>query len=196
MSHEIDPTGGPPVTPAESPEHQGRSLTEKQILEMCISVVRALVRRGASREQAEDLAQESVVETALRVADLSREPLRSPLAYAHTVARNALFDQQRRTKEVPTEDGLDRPGLWSVPYTDLDLSLERAQTLAEVIKFCREHLTPRQFEALDLVHAQDLTKEQAAEIMDVEVDTIRSHLHDCVRKLREHRPELLKRLGL
>jgi DNA-directed RNA polymerase specialized sigma24 family protein len=197
MINAIDATGDPPVAAAGGPgRFADRALTEREIAEVFTAVRNVLAGSGASPQEAQDAAQDAAIKTVNRAVDMSLPRLETPIAYAITVGLNGLRRARGRSREAPAQDGLDGPGLWSAPYTELELPLERAQVLAEAVGFCRKYLTQRQFEAFWLVHGMDLTYAQAAEALGVAVETIRSHLHDAVRRMEDHRAELRERLGL
>ena len=154
-------------------------------------VVRFFTKRGFSREEGLDLAQESflrVFRAIERLPDVV-EPRGWLFSIVAHVWHNELRRRdtlKRRGKEVAiaSPDSQCEPGLQPqrrVPeMVDVLLQKERLASVARLI----EELPPRMRQALLLHAAQDLSYAEVACIMGSSVETVRAQIHDARRRLR------------
>ena len=84
------------------------SLLQTLILTMRPSLVRFLAKRGASIDEAEDLAQDLF----LKAADLDGRPIVEPSAYLYRMADNRFLDRRRSAslRQRREEDWAGQPG--------------------------------------------------------------------------------------
>ena len=129
---------------------------------------------------AEDLLQSALANTYRHWRRVSKD---NPDAYV----RQAMYHQhvswwrRRRVPEhlaaVPPARALADPA----EATALRLSLAQALSC----------LTAKQRAVIVLRFYDDLTEQQAADVLGLRVGTVKRHAHDALRKLREHAPDLL-----
>ena len=62
--------------------------------------LKQLKNMGATREEAKDIALESLLRTYLNIRDLSKGPIKNPCAYSHTIARNLYINKQDNTDDL------------------------------------------------------------------------------------------------
>jgi RNA polymerase sigma-70 factor (ECF subfamily) len=155
-----------------------RVLTERYLAK----VVRYAERMLGRADEAEDVAQE----TFLRLwQHASRYDARGhkPSTWLYRVAHNLCVDRLRQRRPV-SGDALDErasPDRTSAPLADRELSRAVQAAVAE--------LPERQRAALVLVHDQELTQVEAAEVLGCGVDALESLLARARRSLRERLAE-------
>lgn len=148
-------------------------------------VWRRLRYLGASREEADDLTQE----TFLAVA---RSPLeqRSPAqtaAYLCRAARNQLLMVRRKQgRQVSTVDLEVAEQAWA------ELAPESDDQLLGLLSECYEQTTGRAREALDRFYRENANRAELAEAMNMTIDGVktllrrtRQSLRDCVERKRD-----------
>jgi RNA polymerase sigma factor (sigma-70 family) len=131
----------------------------------------------------EDLAQEVCVRIYRK-----RDEIDQLMRYAFTSARNILTDHWRRTdrnRELPAGAVPDDLGEWSERHHDID-QVEAVAHRQELLDFCEKHLTRRQREIFELIHLEELTNAEAAEVLGITEGTVRSQLSLAGRRLAEH----------
>ncbi len=141
------------------------------------AVHRRLLRAGRS-EEADDVVQEVFVRLCKADYRLLRtyDPARAGLStWLTVVATSAAIDHLRRQKP---------------PSTDLDSLPEDRLTeeprLPEKVVIPPGLLSPRQALVLELLYRRDLEVADAAEIMGVNPQTVRSMHHKALTRLRAH----------
>ncbi len=146
-------------------------------------VRRFLMRLTGKVDVADDLAQETFVRV-LRHADRYDEkyPMRTWLL---TIARRLSINHGRREAKArgvtPTEH---LPGRGLSP-AELAGEADERQLMRRRLEQAMGRLTEPQRHALLLFHQQGLSVQEAAEIMDVPVGTVKSHLHRARAALRQ-----------
>ena len=131
-------------------------------------------------------AEEVVQETFLRAWQHAEryEPTARVTTWLHTIARNVALDGVRKRKPradlALVEAAPDSGRAGAQPGTFLERK-RTALTVAEAL----EQLAPRQREAITLVHYQELSHGEAAEVLGVGVEAVESLLSRARRKLRE-----------
>lgn len=141
------------------------------------AVQRTLVNAGYAQD-VEDVAQDVFVKLCnndyrlLRSYDAARARLTTWLTL---IATSTSIDHLRRQK---------------APYTDIEALPERVLAvepkIPESVKIPEGLLSPRQALVLELLYRKDLDVAEAAEIMDVNPQTVRSMHHKALVKLRNH----------
>lgn len=134
------------------------------------ALLRYLSRRFG-RGGAEDLLQETFVQ-ALRRPQRVGETI-SPRAWLFGIARNVGVTAFRRRKLT-----VDLPGSVASRAVEAD---ERVDEMRQAIA----GLPAEMRETLELRLADDLSYEEIAGVLEIPVGTVRSRLHNTVKKLRE-----------
>ena len=135
------------------------------------SVLLRYLTRRFGRSGADDLLQETFVQ-ALRGPQRAGETV-SPRAWLFGIARHVGISAFRRRKLT-----VELPDSVPTPTTKADERLdEMRQAIAKLPGEMRETL------ALRL--ADDLSYEEIAAVLEIPVGTVRSRLHNAVKKLRE-----------
>ena len=135
------------------------------------SVLLRYLSRRFGRGGADDLLQETFVQ-ALRRPQRAGETV-SPRAWLFGIARNVGITAFRRRKLT-----VDLPQGVAAPAAEVDERLaEMRQAIAKLPAEMRE--------TLELRLADDLSYEEIAAILEIPVGTVRSRLHNAVKKLRE-----------
>jgi RNA polymerase sigma-70 factor, ECF subfamily len=135
-----------------------------------------VLRYVPSREQAEDVVQETLLRAWRRIDHLETATVRS---YLFTVARNIVTDTWRaersRPRTVSAEDALlDEPS-----HEDIDLALE-----AHLVGEALDRLTPDHRAVVRLLYYDGLTVAEAARRLTVPEGTVKSRAYYAVRGLR------------
>ena len=139
-----------------------------------------LARVTGDRTAAEDLVQDIFVRI-LKYRATFRDG-GSFETWLYRIARNARADYfRRRTSFEPlAEEALDQPASQPGPARRLEADRERAR-LRRALMLLREDKR----ELLVLARYQDLKYEQIAEILGIEVGTVKVRVHRAIRELRE-----------
>lgn len=141
------------------------------------SLVRSAVFLGCSVEEAQDLAQTTLVRCHLAWSKVQRAD--DPDAYVFRILLNCLRDSRRRrwtgerpTEHLPEEAGRDR-------LADVDV--------ADAVHRALAGLTPEQREAVVLRIFVDLSEQQTGQVLGVAVGTVKSRLSRALTRLAEDR---------
>lgn len=172
----------------------GSSLTELDDAELASRIARgdrdaaaALVDRhqGALRgflrhltrrpELADDLAQD----TFLRVLQSAgrydpRFPMRT---WMFTIARRLWINVNRKADNRATASDFEAAASSDTGPEDLAARADDQRHTRDLLDKALAQLTPTQRQALILAHQQDMPLDQVAQVMDMPVNTIKSHLH-------------------
>ena len=134
-------------------------------------LLRYLQRLAANQALAEDLLQETFIQALRHKKRLDR--VSSPRAWLFAVARNLCMTAHRRAKpHAPLPDQM------------ADEVAEEDQRL-DPMRQAIGQLPPLQREALELRLRDELSYAEIANVLNVPLGTIRSRLHDAIRRLRE-----------
>jgi RNA polymerase sigma-70 factor (ECF subfamily) len=147
-------------------------------------LVRSFLRKITGKpDTADDLAQETFVRL-LKHADRYDEkyPMRTWLL---TIARRLSINHSRRSDQqvVHTEyDGQHANGDGPMAQVEAD---DMKRVTRRMIDGALAQLSEPQREAVVLFHEQELSIEQVAEVMEMPVGTIKSHLHRARAAMRK-----------
>ena len=131
--------------------------------------------------RAQDLVQEALIKVALRWPRLRSG---NPAAYARQIiVRDNISWWRRHRRELPTSHESEARSVSSDPETAL------------VVRRALDRLTDRQRAVLVLRHFDDLTERETADILGVNVGTVKSTNATALARLREGAPELLDLIG-
>jgi RNA polymerase sigma-70 factor (ECF subfamily) len=145
-------------------------------------------RLGARPGEAEDLAQDTILKL-FRSAH-RYQPAGRFQAYAFRAARNVWIDSRRRAgvreralggSEEGQDDLLDvQPGSEREPFEHLSLA-ERSELLERAV----QRLDDAHRVVFELGVLQELSYAEVSELVGIPVGTVKSRVHNAVRKLRE-----------
>lgn len=131
--------------------------------------------------RAQDLVQEALIKVALRWPRLRRG---NPAAYARQIiVRDNISWWRRHRRELPTAHESDARSVSSDPETAL------------VVRRALDRLTARQRAVLVLRHFDDLSERETADVLGINVGTVKSTNATALARLREAAPELLDLIG-
>jgi RNA polymerase sigma factor (sigma-70 family) len=134
------------------------------------SDVRGLLRRLAGNAAlADDLAQETFLKAYRSLAQFRGGARFS--SWLYRIAYNAFLAQARRAKVEPEAPPPPRDAL-----LDVDARHDLARALSE--------LRPEERAALALTYGEEVTHEEAAEILDCPLGTLKTHVSRAKAKLR------------
>jgi RNA polymerase sigma-70 factor (ECF subfamily) len=145
-----------------------------------------MVRKGASFEQADDLAQETLL-AVWNKAHLYAPEKGSVTTWVYTIARNLRIDRLRRESSVHfTEiDGYDEAS--DDPGSDVQLN--RSQEDARVAASLAE-LPAEQAQILVMSYVEDMPQSEIAERLKLPLGTVKSRMRLAYRKLRRSLEDL------
>lgn len=147
--------------------------------ELARPIYRYVAVRVRPREDAEDLTQ-LVFERIVTALPRYRQNGAPFSAWAFRIARNAVIDHKRRTRQT---EPLDRVAESAGEGGGLDLIALRAEELSE-LRAAIGRLTPDQREALILRYAGGLSADEAAQVMGRQAGTIRGLTFRAIGALR------------
>lgn len=131
--------------------------------------------------RAQDLVQEALIKVALRWPRLRSG---NPAAYARQIiVRDNISWWRRHRHELSTAHADEVRSVSSDPETAL------------VVRRALDRLTARQRAVLVLRHFDDLTERETADVLGVNVGTVKSTNATALARLREGAPELLDLIG-
>jgi RNA polymerase sigma-70 factor (sigma-E family) len=141
------------------------------------SLYRAAWMLCGSREEAEDLVQETLAKVFVRMHRRSRAPLDNPLAYAHRTLTNTFVSSRRRRRpsEAPYQD-LPEP-----VTADHAARTELQVTLAEVLAGLR----PVDRVIVVLRYLDDLPVTEVARIVGLSPGAVRNRSMRALERIRE-----------
>ena len=142
----------------------------------------ALVMTGDPHD-AEDIAQQVLMRMMESMEGFDGRS--SVTTWAYRIARNASLDQQRRKKrDRRLADRAEWLARTEMPRLEDPLDdIEMKRTLRLIRTLLRE-LTMRQREVFDLVDLQGMEPKEAAELLEMNPNTLRVHLFRARRKMR------------
>ena len=188
-------TNAEPETDARRLAEAGRDRVqfEEEVLELADQVYRVARRLVSTREEAEDLVQETYTR-AFR-SWRSYQPGTNLRAWLFRILTNLNIDRGRRQQRTPDTQPIDEQGDYFLynrleevaPAEDTDRVVERlsqdsiVHALAEV---------PHDFrDVIVLVDIGDFSYQDAAQILDVPIGTVMSRLHRGRRLLKQQLAE-------
>jgi len=151
---------------------------EREVSGELAVLFRVARRLGCGQEEAEDLVQTALIKAYKAWDRFDGNHLRSWLIKILRNERLMVIRSQKETISLDEHEEIEviQEGFWS----ELDGKLE-----AERIMKALEKLSPPYRMAIHLCDVEELTYEEAAEIMDVPIGTVRSRLSRARQILRE-----------
>lgn len=136
--------------------------------------------------EAADCVQETLTRVYLAVEDGKYESSFGSLRqYAYGFARLVKLETQRKRRKLQYH-----PTLTDYDFRIIDPAPGVAQHDAELLRRAIADLGPPMSEILGLLIDKDLSLQEIAELMDIPVGTIKSHIHRSKEKLKESLDEL------
>ncbi|HEX3472837.1 MAG TPA: sigma-70 family RNA polymerase sigma factor [Silvibacterium sp.] len=150
-------------------------------------VFRTLVRLTGSREHVEDLAQEVFVRLC-RGMDNFRGDAKMT-TYLYRITLNVAQDEWKRRKKEQGNTSFDDPDAgWEdrLPGAggNAEQILSRKQMMAGLERALGE-LSDVERQVIVMFHQEELTYEKIAEVLNLPLNTVRTHLHRGRKKLKE-----------
>jgi RNA polymerase sigma-70 factor (ECF subfamily) len=136
--------------------------------------VLAYARRHTNRDDAEDVVAETF-HVAWRRRDVMPE---EALPWLLGVAHNVMRSQWRNSRRTTPTDTLER--LADVAGDSLDVGVVRRQELVELLSKLPDH----EREALLLVAWDDLSADQAAQVLGISAGAVRVRIHRARKRLQ------------
>jgi RNA polymerase sigma-70 factor (ECF subfamily) len=165
---------------AKSDEEQVRRFEELIVPEMPFL---ARIARAMSHSQAEadDLAQETLVK-AFRA--IERFDGRYPRAWLTRIARNTAINRDQRNREfLLADEGVVEPEPAPDEVTDPE-DIVVGQEMDETLRAALDDLPPDFRIVVQLVDVEDMTYQEAADLLDIPIGTVMSRLHRARTRLR------------
>ncbi len=150
-------------------------------------LLRTAILLTGDRHAAEDLVQDALERAASRWGMISRAG--SPEAYVRRILYTRSVDSWRWRRRQP--DPIDVTDWLAAPVPDATTDHDTRMTIASALA----RLTPRQRAVLVLRYYDDLTEVEAARMLGVSPNTVKSQTRHALRRLRELAPELAAEFG-
>ena len=150
-------------------------------------VFRTLVRLTGSREHVEDLAQEVFVRLYRGMESFRGDAKMT--TYLYRITLNVAQDEWKRRKKEQDHTSFDDPDAgWAdrLPSAgdDAEQMLSRKQMMAGLERAMGE-LSEVERQVIVMFHQEECTYEQIAEVLNLPLNTVRTHLHRGRKKLKE-----------
>ena len=148
-----------------------------------------LLRMVREPPLAEDLAQESLIKAYRAIATFDRS--RQFSSWLFKIAHNTAIDHLRKNRPptVPLEsddgDRLDPLALLAAPESRSPEARARGRDLAEALQDALDALRPDYREAVLLRFQQGLPYDEIAEILELPLGTVKTHLHRARKQMAE-----------
>lgn len=154
------------------------------------------LRMCGNVEDAGDVAQESLISMARSLRDFRGDS--SVSTWLYTIARRFCIKKRRRSKFAPArEESLDAPGAAAANrLADPAPSPEQTATnreLAAALTRALDALDPAQREVLVLRDVEGLSAPEAAKVLGISVDAVKSRLHRARVAVRQELAPVLGR---
>jgi RNA polymerase sigma-70 factor (ECF subfamily) len=138
-----------------------------------------MMRKGATPEMAEDLAQNTLIQI-WRKASLYSPDKGSVSTWVFTIARNLRIDTFRRARGVSFEDISDFNFESEEPSSEENVTgMQESVLIADAVKA----LPPEQREVIQLAFRDDLTQLEIATKLDLPLGTVKSRMRLAYNKL-------------
>lgn len=144
-----------------------------------------LLKIGVASEQAEDLAQETMVKV-WRKAALFEPEKASAATWIYTIARNARIDALRRQSRPDLDP--NEPGVIPEAEPQADATVERKQRDSAILRIFNE-LPPNQREVVALHFYEDEPHSAIAERLSIPLGTVKSRLRLAFARIRREMEE-------
>ncbi|HLX59742.1 MAG TPA: sigma-70 family RNA polymerase sigma factor [Planctomycetota bacterium] len=142
-----------------------------------------VLRLVGSREEAEDITQDALLEAYKTWNQVDPETPGGHVKWCYRIARNRAFDAQRKKKPRAIDDEeLDRAAdARSLRPEDVYEHRVQSNSMRDSIQSLEEKYR----DVLVLRYQEELSYEQIAEILEVPVSTVETRIHRAKKMLRE-----------
>jgi RNA polymerase sigma-70 factor, ECF subfamily len=151
---------------------------------------------AGERVDVDDVVQTAFLALYRRLSDIEPASVR---AYLYRIARNLCIDALRRAgrfEHVPFDDMAEPPEVQHTTFTSPDVDAEWRDILRRVSQ-AMDRLPEMQRQTMILYAEADLSYREIAEVMNVEVGTVKSRIHHARKNIRLHlEPGVLRDLGM
>ncbi|MCG8504982.1 MAG: sigma-70 family RNA polymerase sigma factor [Sphingomonadales bacterium] len=161
-------------------EARDRAAFEQLFRHFAPRVKSFMLHKGADRETAEELAQETMLRL-WRKAHLYRPSKSAVSSWVFTIARNLRIDRMRRESIRQYEDIGDYDAPSTDPISD-DLVGRRQESAA--LSESLAQLPSEQTEVMRLAFIDDLSQREIADRLDLPLGTVKSRMRLAYAKLR------------
>ena len=167
------------ATTASAPADRGRRFEQliAPELDFLARIARSMSRSSA---EAEDLAQDTLLK-AFRALDSFDG--RHPRAWLYRIARNTAINRDERNRDLllVDDDDLER----RLPAGDRDPeAVALSPILDDRLEVALDDLPPAFRVVLQLVDVEEMSYQEAADVLEIPVGTVMSRLHRARRRLR------------
>ena len=150
-------------------------------------VFRTLVRLTGSREHVEDLAQEVFLRLYRGINSFRSDSKLT--TYLYRITLNVAQDEWKRRKKEQAQSSFDDPDEgWHDRLAhgsdDAEQLLDQKQRMAALERALNELSEPER-QVIVMFHQEELTYEKIAEVLNLPLNTVRTHLHRGRKKLKE-----------
>lgn len=174
--------GRPQSAMMKNMELDSSSRLEEIFLQYAPDVLAYAARRGATREEAEDVLADTLVVCCRRLDRIPDAPLPWLLGVARRALANQLRARRRRLALFERMRTLGRPG-------NLDWESQAASVVGQDVRNALSRLSGDEREALFLVAWEGLTHEQAAEVLGMTRKGFSRRVSRARSKLMRHMAE-------
>lgn len=142
-----------------------------------------LFRRTRSHHTSEDLLQETLLKAFLALEEIQPDNLE---AWLMTIAKYTMFDHLKKQRRVKLEeaDFFEK----QIYPTDFTENLVETAELQQALRLLKK-LPKAQQKAIALIHVRDFSYEEVSEMLNVPLNTLKSHVRRGREKLRQLKKE-------
>ncbi len=164
---------------------KGNKEAYAEIFRLCYSsVYRYVLLRVGNKDETDDVVSDVFLKTFMSLDryDHKKSTSNTMLPYLFTIARNAIIDLKKKSKDIIVDDEIlfNYAGVTELPTN----ALEKKEWATWLYKALTE-LSELEREVLELKFLSDLSTEEVGQILNKEVDAIRQLQSRGIKKLRD-----------
>jgi len=146
-----------------------------------VRVFRFLIRLTGNEALAEDVVNQTFMKVWLKAESFNGQSTVS--TWLFTIARNEAISQLRKRREAP----LDEEAAAAIEdESDTQETATAKKDKGEMMRACIDKLSAAHREIIDLVYYQDKTVAEAALILEVPENTVKTRMFHARKQLSEH----------